>query len=300
MTVGATGFQNRPTGGFFLPFFGKMTGMQHASAPPTGPIGIMAAMPQELQALLDLMPDEARVVRGGRTFWCGHLGGRAVVAVLSGIGKVAAATTATLLADAFGVSQLWFTGVAGGLGADVRVGDVVVASALLQHDLDVSPLFPRHEVPGLGVSRLRPPAALVRPVADAVAEALSPQALAPGGPLAHIHLDALGLRAPRVHTGLIVSGDQFVNSAEDADTLRHHLPDVLAVEMEGAAVAQVCAAFGLPFAVVRTISDRADASAHLDFERFVSQVASPYALAIVMALLRVVPDGVGARPAAQS
>ncbi|TDP81592.1 adenosylhomocysteine nucleosidase [Aquabacterium commune] len=287
-----------------------MAGMPHPAdartdpANPSGPIGIMAAMPQELQALLDLMPDESRVQRGGREFWRGHLGGREVVAVLSGIGKVAAATTATLLADAFGVSQLWFTGVAGGLGADVRVGDVVVASALLQHDLDASPLFPRHEVPGLGVSRLHPPAALVTQVADAVAEALSPQALAPGGPLSHIHLDTLGLHAPRVHTGLIVSGDQFVNSAEDADTLRHHLPDVLAVEMEGAAVAQVCVAFGLPYAVVRTVSDRADASAHVDFERFVRSVASPYSLAIAMALLkalpRVAPDGAVAAPQAHS
>ena len=81
-----------------------------------------------------------------------------------------------------------------------------------------------------------------------------------------------------------------------------NLPDVLAVEMEGAAVAQVCAAFGLPYAVVRTISDRADASAHVDFERFVRSVASPYSLAIAMALLRgvprVVPDGPEGAPQA--
>lgn len=268
-----------------------MPGMHPPTDVPLGPIGIMAAMPQELQALLDLMPDESRVQRGGRTFWRGHLHGRDVVAVLSGIGKVAAATTATLLIDAFGASQLWFTGVAGGLGADVRVGDVVVAEALLQHDLDASPLFPRHEVPGLGLSRLRPPAPWVAQVADAVRDALAPQALAEGGALSHVHLRALGLSAPRVHTGLIVSGDQFVHSAEDADTLLHHLPDVLAVEMEGAAVAQVCVAFGVPYAVVRTISDRADASAHLDFTRFVDSVASPYSLAIVSALLRVMPDG---------
>lgn len=260
------------------------------TSPTSGPIGIMAAMPQELQALLDLMPDEDRVQRGGRTFWRGHVQGREVVAVLSGIGKVAAATTATLLIDAFGVSQLWFTGVAGGLGEDVRVGDVVVADALVQHDMDASPLFPRHELPGLGVSRLHPPAPLVARVADAVRETLSPQRLAPGGPLAHIHPETLGLRAPQVHTGLIASGDQFVNSADDVETLRRHLPGVLAVEMEGAAVAQVCEAFATPYAVVRTISDRADASAHLDFERFVRSVASPYSLAIVMALLRVQPD----------
>ena len=251
-------------------------------------IGIMAAMPQELQALLDLMPDEARVQRGGRTFWIGHLEGQAVVAVLSGIGKVAAAITATLLADAFGVDEVWFTGVAGGLGAEVRVGDVVVADALLQHDMDASPLFPRHELPGLGISRLHPPAWLADAACEAAGEMLANAAH-------EVPLRSLGLLAPRVHRGLIVSGDQFVASASDAQTLRHHLPDVLAVEMEGAAVAQVCAAFDRPCVVVRTVSDRADASAHIDFTRFVDRVASPYSLAIVRTMLR----GVRTRPHGQ-
>lgn len=239
----------------------------------------MAAMPQELQALIDLMPDEAVVRCGGRVFWRGHLHGQEVVAVLSGIGKVAAAITATLLAETFGVSQIWFTGVAGGLGAEVCVGDVVVAESLIQHDMDASPLFPKHEVPGLGRSRLHPPPELTSLVHEGVGRALVDVHQ-------HVPLHALGLPQPRVHRGLIASGDQFVSSAADAETLRHHLPDVLAVEMEGAAVAQVCDAFGLPFAVVRTISDRADASAHLDFTRFVEQVASPYSLAIVSALLK--------------
>lgn len=254
--------------------------MSPASSPSgQGPIGLMAAMPQELQALIDLMPDEAAVRCGSRVFWRGHLHGREVVATLSGIGKVAAAITATLLADAFGVSQVWFTGVAGGLGAEVRVGDVVVADALVQHDMDASPLFPRHELPGLGRSRLHPPADLTRQVVEGVRDALVDVHR-------HVPLHALGLSEPRVHQGLIASGDQFVASADDAQTLRHHLPDVLAVEMEGAAVAQVCDAFELPFVVIRTISDRADASAHLDFTRFVDLVASPYSLAIVSALLK--------------
>ena len=245
----------------------------------SGPIGLMAAMPQELQALIDLMPDEDAVQRGGRVFWRGHLHGQEVVAVLSGIGKVAASVTATLLADAFGVSEIWFTGVAGGLGAEVSVGDVVVAESLVQHDMDASPLFPRHELPGLGRSRLQPLAELTSEVVRGVEQALVKVHQ-------HVPLHALGLPQPRVHRGLIASGDQFVASADDGETLRHHLPDVLAVEMEGAAVAQVCDAFGLPFAVVRTISDRADASAHLDFLRFVNEVASPYSLAIVTALLK--------------
>ncbi len=113
-------------------------------------IGIMSAMHEELAAVLAAMPDEQRVQVAGRDFWVGHWQGHSVVAVLSRIGKVAAATTATVLLERFAVDTLVFTGVAGGLGADVRVGDVVVAQGLLQHDMDASPLFPRHEVPLYG------------------------------------------------------------------------------------------------------------------------------------------------------
>jgi adenosylhomocysteine nucleosidase len=90
---------------------------------------------------------------------------------------------------------------------------------------------------------------------------------------------------PRVHTGLIVSGDRFVSSAAECASLRSALPDALAVEMEGAAVAQVCADFGVPLAVVRTVSDRADDAAHVDFVRFIADVASRYTVALVLGLL---------------
>ena len=113
-------------------------------------IAIVSAMHQELAALLGRMPDEAPLLRAGRKFWIGHLDGHEVVAVLSGVGKVAAATTATLLAGELGVERAIFTGTAGGLHERARVGDVVVAEALLQHDMDASPLFPRHEVPFYG------------------------------------------------------------------------------------------------------------------------------------------------------
>jgi adenosylhomocysteine nucleosidase len=119
-------------------------------------IGIMSAMHEELAAVLADMPDEQRVTVAGRDFWVGHWQGHAVVAVLSRIGKVAAATTATLMLERFGVDALVFTGAAGGLGKGVRVGDVVVASGLVQHDMDASPLFPRHEVPLYGRAFLRP------------------------------------------------------------------------------------------------------------------------------------------------
>lgn len=256
-----------------------------------GRIGLMAALPQELAAVLAVMPDEARVGLAGRDFWVGHLHGREVVAVLSGIGKVAAATTATLLAAEFGVAQIVFTGVAGGLGEGVNVGDVVVAEALLQHDMDASPLFPRFEVPGSGLSRFPAPPGLSTWVAETVTAALGAEALAATvGASSNLagQLAALGLGLPTVHRGLVISGDQFLSSAQACAALRAQLPHALAVEMEGAAVAQVCHDFGLPFSVIRTISDRADDSAHLDFPRFLEAVASPYAVVMLAALLPLI------------
>jgi adenosylhomocysteine nucleosidase len=133
---------------------------------------------------------------------------------------------------------------------------------------------------------LHPPVDLTHQVVDTVSVALSAQALSVNGPLRDVHLASLGLGLPRIHRGLIASGDQFVNAAADCDTLRHHLPGVLAVEMEGAAVAQVCHDFGVPYVVLRTISDRADESAHIDFSQFVRAVACRYALTMIEALLR--------------
>ena len=240
-------------------------------------LAIVGAMPQELGALLPHL-EGARTERlAGRSFHRGRLAGRDVVLVLSGIGKVAAAATAALLIDRLGARALLFTGVAGGLGAGVRVGDVVVAQELLQHDLDASPLFPRWEVPLTGRSRFAAEPALAATLLAACDEVLA----AP-----HPGLAALGLHAPRRHTGLVVSGDRFVSSAAESAALRGALPDALAVEMEGAATAQVCADFGCPLAVLRTVSDRADDQAHVDFGRFVAEVAAGYSRDIVLAALR--------------
>ena len=253
-------------------------------------IAIVSAMHQELEALLRAMPDEAPRVLAGREFWIGHLDGHEVVAVLSGVGKVAAATTATLLAGELGVERAIFTGTAGGLHARARVGDVVVAEALLQHDMDASPLFPRHEVPFYGTDRFATDTAMSAALADA-ARAVLAAALGRGAGDAGDGLDAallarFGVAAPEVHSGLVASGDRFVATAAESDALRARLPDALAVEMEGAALAQVCFDFGLPFAVVRTVSDRADDSAHVDFLRFVEAVASRYTVEIVRRFLR--------------
>lgn len=242
---------------------------------------IVSALHEELAAVLALMPDEQQQVVGGRTFWRGHLHGHDVVAVLSGIGKVAAATTATVLIERFGVQRIVFTGVAGGLGEGIRVGDVVVAQRFLQHDMDASPIFPRHEVPGYGRSTFEADAALTAQLARASEQVLRtlPSQLGPEV------LNAFGLRTPRCHQGLLISGDRFVSTTTESRALREVLPAALAVEMEGAAFAQVCHDYGVPLAVVRTISDRADDAAHVDFPRFLREVASRYSSAVIDALL---------------
>ena len=228
-------------------------------------LAVVSAMHEELAAVLALMPDERKQVAGGREFWHGHLHGHEVIAVLSRIGKVAAATTATALIERFQVRQIVFTGVAGGLGPGVNVGDVVVADSFLQHDLDASPIFPKYEVPLYGASRFVADAALTQRLAQAAARAL------PGVP---------------VHRGLVISGDRFVSTTAEARALQAALPDALAVEMEGAAIAQVCRDYGVPFAAVRTVSDRADDAAHGDFTTLVQEVASAHSAAIVDAFLQ--------------
>jgi adenosylhomocysteine nucleosidase len=253
-------------------------------------IAVVSAMHQELAALLRLMPDKVPVVRAGRAFRVGHLDGHEVVAVLSGVGKVAAATTATLLAGEFGVERAVFTGTAGGLHESARVGDVVVAEALLQHDMDASPLFPRYELPFYGKDRFAADramsAALAAAAQSVLAAAVQRHDADEGGGLDAALLGSFGIAAPKVHAGLVISGDRFVATAAENADLRARLPAALAVEMEGAALAQVCHDFAIPFAVVRTVSDRADDSAHVDFMRFVDDVASRYTLAIVRRFLR--------------
>jgi adenosylhomocysteine nucleosidase len=225
---------------------------------------IVSAMQEELAAVLALMQGQQKKTIAGRDFWFGQLHGREVIVVLSRIGKVAAATTATILIERFGVQSLVFTGVAGGLHPSAQVGDVVVATEFLHHDMDASPLFPKFEVPLTGVSRFAADAALSRELASAVSRAL-PQA--------------------RLHLGLMVSGDRFVSTTAESRAIQAVLPDALAVEMEGAAIAQVCLDYGVAFAAVRTISDRADDAAHGDFLSFIQTTASLYSAAIVATLL---------------
>ena len=236
---------------------------------PAPRIGILAPMDQELEAILaDLdAPRTERLI--SRTFHRGVLHGHEVVAVVAGIGKTAVATTTTLLVQHFGVQCVVLTGAAGRLSDELSIGDVVVATDLVHHDLDVRPLFPRYEVPTLGTARL------------ATDEALSSLAYA----AAERFIASQPGSDSKVAKGLVLSGDQFIDPAQIRD-LQRRFPDALAVEMEGAAVAQVCIESATPYAVVRAISDDGTADA---FERFLESECGRYARGIIGGLLASLP-----------
>ena len=242
-------------------------------------MAILSALADEQRGFLAQLDAPVCVQRAGRTFWQGRLFGQPVVLALSRIGKVAAATTATTLIEHFGVDSVVFTGVAGGVGPGVAVGDVVVAQQFLQHDMDASPLFPRYELPLYGQAAFDCDAALTARLHTAAERTLAQWAGHHAG--------------VRLHKGLIASGDQFVSSQEASVALVAAMQGdgyiALAVEMEGAAVAQVCHDYQVPFAAFRTISDRADDAAHLDFSSFVTQTAGPLAFEVCRHLLRDAP-----------
>jgi adenosylhomocysteine nucleosidase len=206
------------------------------------------------------------------------------VVTLARVGKVAAAATASALIHAFDVEAIVFTGVAGGVGENVHVGDVVVGETLLQHDMNAEPLFPRHEIPLLGRARFDADRALAAALAAACERFVAEEGVALAARFKGA-LPRLEHALPRVHGGLVISGDQFVASAAAVRSALTALPDALAVEMEGAAIAQVCYEYGVPCAVVRTISDTADEHASVSFSSFLTDIAGTYSTGILRQFL---------------
>lgn len=233
-------------------------------------IGIIAAMPEEIREIEQAVTIRDKKTFGQREFHIGTLGSEEVVLVLSRIGKVAAATTATTLLTHFDVRAILLTGIAGGVAETVNIGDVVVGDSFIQHDFDASPstLFAKYEIPLLGIQKIPGDPSLVERAVRGAEEVIKEF---PGA---------------KVHRGLIGSGDQFIASAEKIRELRAALPDLLCVEMEGAAVAQVCYEYQKPFVSIRSISDRADGNAHVDFLKFVSDVAAPISRSLTSAMMK--------------
>jgi len=240
-------------------------------------IGIISAMPEEIEAIQILLQIEKKMVKGMRTYYQGQLFNKKVILVFSRWGKVASATTATQLINDFNVEEIIFTGVAGGVQPDVFVGDIVIGKDLYQHDMDGSPLVKAFEVPLLGKSAFSTHLDKRNQLAQASDQFLQNK----NEFLTKEQLMNFDIKRPKIHIGDIASGDQFISSSEQSLKILSKLPTVKCVEMEGAAVAQVCYEYKVPFSIIRTISDNANHHAHIDFPKFAKEIASKYALGIL-------------------
>jgi adenosylhomocysteine nucleosidase len=249
------------------------------------PLGIICAMPEEIAALLGDMSAIQRQELAGREVLTGQLFGRPVAMIESGIGKVASAMTATLLLDGLKCRAIVMSGVAGGVDPALAIGDLVVAQRLIQHDygrLQADGFTPsRPAVPPLGPGRKDYAFEVQESLVARIHAALEGFRL----PRLPAELVGEGARAPMIKVGTIVSGDQFINDEQVRGRLQRDF-GAHAVEMEGAAVAQVAEAFGVPAIVIRSLSDLAGAESHLDFGKFVTAVA-PTAAKVVERLLPV-------------
>ncbi|MFM7769732.1 MAG: 5'-methylthioadenosine/adenosylhomocysteine nucleosidase [Bacteroidota bacterium] len=214
-------------------------------------IGIMGAMPEEIEGLVPHVHNKVENIFGQRKYTTGTLSGVEVVVVFSRWGKVAAASTAATLIHKFQITHLLFSGVAGALSSKLNLADVVIAENLIQHDLDARPFMPKFEIPLLGKTQIQTNSKLNR-VMENVCQSLQ----------------------FNYHKGLVASGDQFFQSNEQKEAVTQAFPQVLCVEMEGAAVAQVCFEHEIPFSVIRIISDTANESAAHDFQEFIRNVSA--------------------------
>jgi len=243
--------------------------------------GIMSAMPEEIDGVISLIHDPQHKSIAGRTYTSGTINDKNVVVVFSRWGKVAAASTSTTLIDYFKVDKIVFTGIAGAIHDDLNVGDIVVADSCVFHDMDTRPLNERFVVPIINKKFFE------LNVSDSwylklvnIFHANNINQI-----IDENWISLFNLRTVQVVRRSIATGDQFVNSEKMKDDLRTNLPVVACVEMEGAAVAQICFEYNIPCSIVRTISDSANNTAAMDFMPFAKHVASSYSVAIVTALL---------------
>lgn len=230
-------------------------------------MGIIGAMESEVQNLIARMEDVAYHEKAGRRFAVGTLAGKDAVVVQSGIGKVAAAITAQMLIDGFGVDALLNTGMAGGLDPRLAVKDLVIATAALQHDFDLTAFG---HVKGFlyGEDDMKPTLFKANETLCEKAKAAAAKVLPEGS---------------KAIDGIVASGDVFVDDSALKAQLRNGF-GAAAAEMEGAAIAQTAVANGVPFVILRTISDLAEHQANVSFDEL-EQYAGKLAGDITVALL---------------
>ena len=233
-------------------------------------IGIIGAMTVEIATLKEKMTGLTASYRTGMEFYEGELEGVSVVVVQCGVGKVNAAMCTQILCDSFDVTHVVNTGVAGSLCAELDIGDLVISRDAMYHDFDCHVINPNYcvgQVPGMSVLAY-PADQILMDAAFASAEEQNP---------GHNRM------------GRVASGDQFICNKEQKDYIIHHT-GALCTEMEGAAIAHTAWRNGVPFVVIRAISDKADDSAEMDYPTF-ELIAAQRCAAVTLGMLKQMQKG---------
>ncbi len=213
-------------------------------------IGIIGAMREEITPLLELYKDYDSVEIAGNIYYDINYKGSKIIVAYSKIGKVHAAITATIMILRFGCENIIFSGVAGGLSNDLKVGDLLLASSLCQHDVDITAFG--HAMGFIPEGKLF---------------------YESDKKLCSLAKDIAGEMKLDIKEGIVASGDQFIASKDIKDSIIKEF-GAIAVEMEGASVACVCDNFNVPFCIFRSISDSADGQASVSFDEFLESSAS--------------------------
>lgn len=223
-------------------------------------LGIICAMDEEIRVLIENLENSEKHVRHGKVFHTGSIGRHEVVLVQSGIGKVMSALAVALLVEIFDVDAIINTGSAGAVAQGLSIGDVVVAERLAYHDVDVTAF-------GYSFGQMAQQPLYFESSKYFVSE--------------------LKKVLENVHVGLITSSDSFISSPSKIIEIKNHFPDVLAVEMEGASIAQAAAALGKPFVIIRAMSDTADHDANVKFDEFIIEAGQKSAQTLIHLLERM-------------
>ncbi|MBK2110137.1 5'-methylthioadenosine/adenosylhomocysteine nucleosidase [Francisella tularensis] len=225
-------------------------------------IAILGAMEIEIQPILDKLNSYETIEYANNKYYLANYQDKELVIAYSKIGKVFSSLTATIMIERFGVEALLFTGVAGGL-QDLKVGDMIAATATVQHDVDITAFgYPYGKIP-ISEVEIKTSAKLLKQAQNVANE--------------------LGLN---LHTGVIATGDQFVHCVERKDFVIKEFA-AKAIEMEGASVNLICNEMGVPSLILRSISDTADGNAPENFDEFAKMAAKRSANFIMQILSNI-------------
>jgi adenosylhomocysteine nucleosidase len=238
-------------------------------------VAVVGAMPEEIRLLTEALTKKKVIEKSGVTFYKGKLNGQKIIVLKSGVGKVNAAYSTTVLLENFPIKKVIFIGVAGGLHPNSYPGDMVIGKAVFHHD------YARHLAEEYLVNPTRNPTTnelnpLYFPCDTALMTLAQQSSL-------NTELVKVDGRVPKIFSGNIATGDVFVSNSEKAKWLYEDF-NALAAEMEGAALGQICYQRNIPFLVIRSCSDNANNQAHMDFRTFM-QPAAENSIRVVMGIL---------------